>query len=180
MWTVKLYSQSWGEPAVLTGGRTRTHTKRRDGHTDRTYLKLIAFLLAYLQPYMATVDVPVRCSLLACRAHLRRQVKSNLTSKWTAGARTHCVTDSLPSTTTPAPDAPPDARDPRPGGRLECPAANVYPRASSQVKSTRLDSSSSQSLRDSRYPADTRPPPAPLRIAKYSKFAVQPQSADFV
>ena len=52
MWTVKLYSQSWGEPAVLTGGRTRTHTKRRDGHTDRTYLKLIAFLLAYLQPYM--------------------------------------------------------------------------------------------------------------------------------
>ena len=129
MWTVKLYSQSWGEPAVLTGGRTRTHTKRRDGHTDRTYLKLIAFLLAYLQPYMATVG----CSLLACRAHLRRQVKSNLTSKWTAGARTHCVTgcvtDSLPSTTTPA------TRDLVAGSSARRPTCTP----ARQVKSSQLD-----------------------------------------
>ena len=76
-----------------------------------------------------STPLPVRCSLLACRAHLRRQVKSNLTSKWTAGARTHCVTDSLPSTTTPA------TRDLVAGSSARRPTCTP----ARQVKSSQLD-----------------------------------------
>ena len=121
-----------------TGGSHRgknQDTHEKTGWTHRSHIPqadcFLACLPTTLHGYMATctVDVPVRCSLLACRAHLRRQVKSNLTSKWTAGAQTHCVTDSLPSTTTPA------TRDLVAGSSARRPTCTP----ARQVKSSQLD-----------------------------------------
>lgn len=105
-----------------TGGSHRgknQDTHEKTGWTHRSHIPQADCFLA----------CPVRCSLLACRAHLRRQVKSNLTSKWTAGARTHCVTDSLPSTTTPA------TRDLVAGSSARRPTCTP----ARQVKSSQLD-----------------------------------------